>query len=80
MIRHRPIAEYFNSGAGVVMMRIESEIIIRIIRELMNLNIPVLTIHDSCIFPVQHQKKVRDAMMDEYKAVLKFYPTVKIED
>ena len=32
MIRHRPIAEYFNSGAGVVMMRIESEIIVRIIR------------------------------------------------
>ena len=79
MIKHRPIAEYFNSGAGVVMMRIESEIIVRIIRELMNLNIPVLTIHDSCIYPVQHQKKVRDAMMDEYHKVLKFYPTVKIE-
>ena len=80
MIKHRPIADCFNSGAGVILMRIESEIIVRIIRQLMNLNICALTIHDSCVFPVKNQKTVREAMMDEYYSVLKFYPTVNIEN
>jgi hypothetical protein len=79
MTKHRPISECFNSGAGVILMRLESEVIVRIIRELMSLNICVLTIHDSCIFPAQHQKLVYEAMMEEYKSVLKFYPTVKLE-
>jgi len=79
-VKHRPISDCFYSGAGVIFMRLESEIIVRIILELMNLNICVLTIHDSCIHPIEHQKTVYEAMMEIYKSVLKFYPTVKIEN
>jgi hypothetical protein len=79
MKKHRSIAETFNSGAGVILMRLESEIIVRIIKQLMNINICALTIHDSCVYPAQYTKTVRDAMMEEYYSVLKFYPTIKME-
>lgn len=75
--KHNEISEYFNSGAGVVLMRIESEIIVRIILALLKKKICVLTIHDSCIFPIEHKQTVYETMMKEYRRVLNFYPVVK---
>lgn len=74
---HWPISTFFNSGAGVVLMRIESEIIVRIILKLMKKGICVLTIHDSCVFPVQYKTDVSDAMISEYRYLLGFNPVVK---
>ena len=74
---HANLEEFFNSGAGISLMRIESEIIVRIILRLMKKGICALTIHDSCIFPIQYRQQVYDAMMDEYKEVLGFHPVVK---
>ena len=75
--KHKDIEEFFNSGAGVILMRIESEIIVRTILSLMNKGICVLTIHDSCIFPIQYRQEVYDAMISEYRYVLGFDPVVK---
>jgi len=77
--KHTLIQDFFNEGAGVRLMRIESEIIVRIILKLMNKGICVLTIHDSCVFPVQYKEEVKDAMINEYKRVLGFEPVVKLE-
>jgi len=76
---HWPISSYFNSGAGLFLMRIESEVIVRIILELIKKGICVLTIHDSCIFPIQYKNEVYEAMISEYKRILGFYPVVKLE-
>lgn len=77
--KHEGIKDFFNSGAGVILMRIESEIIVRIILALMKKGICVLTIHDSCIFPIQYRSQVHDAMISEYRYVLGFDPVVKLE-
>jgi len=58
-------------------MRIESEIMVRIILNLIQKNICVLPIHDSCVFPIGSEDDVYDAMIQEYYHVLKFYPSVK---
>jgi hypothetical protein len=76
---HQPISWFFNSGAGLFLMRIESEVIMRIILEMINKGICVLTIHDSCIFPVQYREQVYRAMIREYNRILGFNPVVKLE-
>jgi hypothetical protein len=78
--KHLPIADYFNSEAGVSLMRVESEVIIRTILAMMNKKICILTIHDSCIFPIQYKTDVYNAMIDEYKSILKHPPSVKLEN
>jgi hypothetical protein len=77
--KHRPIADYFNSGAGVILMRIESEVIVRTILAMMRKGICVLTIHDSCIFPIQYKAEVYDAMINEYQSLLNHLPSVKLD-
>jgi hypothetical protein len=75
--KHWNISEYINSGAGIILMRIESEIMVRIILNLIQKNICVLPIHDSCVFPIGSEDDVYDAMIQEYYHVLKFYPAIK---
>lgn len=76
---HHPISWFFNSGAGLFLMRIESEVIVRIILKMIKKGICVLTIHDSCIFPVQYKKQVYKAMINEYKRIIGCLPVVKLE-
>jgi hypothetical protein len=52
-------------------MRIESEIMVRIILKLIQKGICVLSIHDSCMFPISTERWGYDAMMNEYYHVRK---------
>jgi len=76
-IKHRPISKFFNSGIGLNLMRIESEVIVRTILALMRKGICVLTIHDACIFQIEHKTEVYNAMIEEYFKILKQKPVVQ---
>jgi hypothetical protein len=78
--KHRPISDFFNSSAGVRLMRIESEVIIRTILAMMKKSICILTIHDSCIFPIKYKTDVYNSMINEYKSILNHLPSVKMEN
>jgi hypothetical protein len=78
--KHWPISDFFNSEAGVSLMRVESEVIVRTIFAMMKKKICILTIHDSCIFPIQYKTDVYNAMIEEHKSILKHPPSVKLEN
>jgi hypothetical protein len=74
--RHAPIAGYINSGAGCRLQNLDSQITERILMRMTDMAIPCLPVHDSYIVPEQHEDRLRDVMVGEYKAVLGFEPVI----
>lgn len=69
--KHQPIAHQFKTGAGLELMRIESDIALEIIKTAMHEGWVVLSIHDSFITTVDKQNRLNELMVDSY--VMKFF-------
>lgn len=67
---HSPIAELFNSGAGLALQRQDSDIALEVIRYFIDRNIPIIPIHDSFIVPVRYTEDLLLVMRDCYTKVL----------
>jgi hypothetical protein len=63
---HAPIASAFGSGAGVQLMKTESEIAFGIITRAMAEGWTALSVHDSFIAPHSAEKRLRQLMEEEY--------------
>lgn len=74
---HNQIAGYINSGAGCKFQNLDSRITEAILVRMTDMGIPCLPVHDSYIVPKQHEDRLRDVMVGEYKAVLGFEPVIK---
>jgi hypothetical protein len=74
---HNQIAGYINSGAGCKFQNLDSRITEAILVRMTDMGIPCLPVHDSYIVPRQHEDRLRDVMVGEYKAVLGFEPVIK---
>lgn len=76
--KHQPIAHKFKTGAGLDLMRIESDIALEIITTAMRESWVVLSIHDSFITTVDKQDRLKEFMVQSYvKRLLGFEPTFK---
>jgi hypothetical protein len=63
---HQPISEYFGTGIGLELMNEEAMIMIKILKELHEINIPALPLHDALITQSVHTNKVRELMFKHY--------------
>jgi hypothetical protein len=64
--KHQPIAHKFKTGAGLDLMRIESDIALEIIKTAMLEGWVVLSIHDSFITTVNKQERLKELMIQSY--------------
>lgn len=66
---HAPIAHYFCSGAGVMLQRLDSEIMRRTLVYLAEQDIPALPVHDSAIVAAHHESELHIGMSMAYGSV-----------
>jgi hypothetical protein len=60
--RHARISRHFFTGIGMQMMRIESDIMTEVVRNLLAAGIPVLPVHDAALVQVRHYDLVEAEM------------------
>ena len=77
--KHHPIREYFGSGIGRELQRIDSDIAERIMVRLMEHDIPCLPVHDSFIVPASDREILRSAMTQEAMAVTGQEPRIDVK-
>ncbi|MBY0530459.1 MAG: hypothetical protein K2P86_00650 [Xanthobacteraceae bacterium] len=65
--RHHPIAHLFEQGLGFQLMRIESDILISILKHLQDNEVPALPLHDSVLVPISAAKRAKSVMENEFK-------------
>lgn len=65
-VKHQPIAHKFKTGAGLDLMRIESDIALEIITTAMIEGWVALSIHDSFITTVYKQDRLKELMVQSY--------------
>lgn len=69
---HSPIAHHFNTGVGLTLQRLDSDIALLVINTFVNeLNRPIICVHDSFIVSVRDTESLILAMNDSYKEVHK---------
>lgn len=77
-VKHQPIAHKFKTGAGLDLMRIESDIALEIIKTAMLEGWVVLSIHDSFITTVDKEDRLKKLMVQSYgKRFFGFEPMFK---
>ena len=77
MQKHRKIADQFCSDAGMRLMRIDSEIALRIMYYFAKRDVPCLGVHDSFIVPISAKSELRRLMRKFYRKRLGFNPVIK---
>jgi len=60
--RHQPIERYFHTGAGLRLMRIDSDMAEQVLKTGLSQGFVWLPIHDSFVTPARHEGTVREAM------------------
>lgn len=65
--RHQPIAEFFRSGEGIRLQRIDSDIAEDVMMSMMEAGVLVLPIHDSFIVTEEHADKLHKTMKWAYR-------------
>jgi len=60
--RHKPIAQYFHSGEGRRLMRIDSDMAEQVLKNMLSRGVVVLPIHDSFVTPERYEGAVKDEM------------------
>lgn len=73
---HQPISKYLYSNKGVELQFLDSEIMLRVLKELYKKDIAVLPIHDSIAIPKKHEELAKQIMMEEYKDIMGYYPVI----
>ena len=69
--RHSKIADQIATGAGTVLMNLDSRIVEFVIQRFLNNNSVVLSIHDSFIVLARHRDRLLEAMKDAWVFVTK---------
>lgn len=67
---HKPIAQYFGSGEGLRLQRIDSDMAVRVHLEMLKRGEHVLSIHDSFIARSQYAPDLRNVMHETLEAQL----------
>ena len=60
--KHEPVRQFFNSGHGSHLQRVDSDMAVDILTDLLNKGILALPIHDSFVVERQHKAALVDAM------------------
>ena len=68
--KHAPIAQYFNTGIGLSLMRKDSEIADIVMQSLMRRNILALPVHDSFLIRQAYVHRLKDEMTSAYRQVM----------
>lgn len=68
--RHRPIKHRFNTGFGLKLQRIDSDIALEAIKHYTKRKIPIITVHDSVIVAYKHAPDVEFYLYECYGQVL----------
>lgn len=76
-IKHQLIANTFKTGAGLELMRLESDIALEIITTAMTEGWTVLPVHDSFITTIDQSDRLRTLMVDAYVKRLGMEPLFK---
>ena len=76
--RHAPIAHAFRTGAGMWLMRLESDIALKIVSTAMNEGWTVLSVHDSFITTADCKERLETLMIDTYFKQMGREPILKI--
>jgi len=71
--KHKPIENYFHSGIGCRLQRIDSDMTERVLLGLTRRGIPGLPVHDSYIVPAQYEGTARDLMDEAFETVINTY-------
>ena len=74
---HNPIKQYFNSGVGLRLQNMDSQIADKILTTFTQKGIPILPVHDSYIVPASEKNALEQAMSDEYEKLMGFQPIIK---
>ena len=64
--RHQPIADAFKTGAGLRLMRLESDIAMEIVTTAMNEGWVALSVHDSFITTINQRDQLNKLMIQKY--------------
>ena len=75
--RHRRIAEYFGSDAGLRLMNLDGKIALDILSHFADRSIPCLGVHDSFVVPRHVMAELREVMLRMYRKRLHFEPQIK---
>lgn len=67
---HPLIAEAFFSGIGLLLQRVDSDIITRVLNSFMDIGVPVLSWHDSCVVSEQYAEMLHAQMLKAYTEVV----------
>ena len=67
--KHKPISEYFFSGQGVYLQKLDSQIAEHIMLTLAKKGIPALPLHDSFIVSHHHEKALKIIMHEAFNLV-----------
>ncbi|MGD9733721.1 MAG: hypothetical protein AB7U45_16220 [Desulfamplus sp.] len=75
---HAPIKEFLFSGVGVDLQNKDSNIMEEILMELHHRGIVGLPIHDSVIVEAQHERLLKELMIQTYRKFMDFEPVLKV--
>ena len=68
-LKHSGIADQLASGAGIFLMKTDSEITSKIIAHFVHLDVPILTIHDSYIVPIGYEYELEEVMKQAFAEI-----------
>jgi hypothetical protein len=69
--KHQPIAKLFNSGVGLDMQFLDSEIANRVLMKMVDEKMPVLPIHDSFVCKKKDEMRLKEIMIESFHEQLK---------
>lgn len=67
LAKHKPIAEFFHSGEGTRLQRLDSDIAEDVIMRTMDKGVPALPVHDSFIVTEGYAEQLSATMLDAYQ-------------
>lgn len=70
MDAHSPIKEYFRSGYGLKLMKMDSDIAEKVMLSFAKRDIPVLPVHDSFLMHHGYEKELQEAMAKAFEEVV----------
>ncbi len=77
--KHQAINEYFHSGMGFKLQKMDSDIAVEILLMLKSRNIPCLCVHDSFIVEEKHKDLLINSMKEVYRNHFRFECKVTIK-
>ena len=76
--RHEPLAEFFGSDAGMMLMNIDGRIAFNVLRHFAKHNTPCLGVHDSFVCPAKHGMNLLKTMKHFYRKETGHDPVIKV--